>query len=96
MDPFFAGMGIFSFVFIIFAIIISILWTMLPFAIFGIKNRLDKLIDLLEKVNFQLSSIEKELINVHKNCCEYKKDKEEAKANRESNDDYTKYMPKQK
>ena len=33
---------------IVFVIILLILWTILPFAIFGIKKRLDRIIALME------------------------------------------------
>ncbi|MEJ2362684.1 MAG: hypothetical protein P8Z75_14950 [Gammaproteobacteria bacterium] len=35
---------------IIFLAILSILWFLLPFAVFGIKKRLDKLIELNEQL----------------------------------------------
>ena len=50
----FPGVGLFGLIFIIFSIIVGILWTILPFAVFGIKSRLDKIIDLLEEINRKL------------------------------------------
>lgn len=35
---------------LIFAVIIAVLWIMLPFAVFGVKGRLDKMIKELRKL----------------------------------------------
>ncbi len=45
------ALGAFGGVLIIFAIIIGILWIILPFAVFGIKERLDRMITLLKQNN---------------------------------------------
>jgi len=42
-----SGVGI---VIIIFIIVLSILWFLLPFAVFGIKRRLDKMIEQNDEV----------------------------------------------
>ena len=42
-----SGIGI---VIIIFIIVLSILWFLLPFAVFGIKRRLDKMIEQNDEV----------------------------------------------
>lgn len=42
------GMGIFI---VIFFVVLAILWICLPFAVFGVKDRLDKIIKLLEQQN---------------------------------------------
>ncbi len=50
----FPGMSLLGIIFIIFSIIIGVLWIILPFAVFGIKSRLDKIINLLEEINRNL------------------------------------------
>ena len=59
--------GTFGIVIIVFVIILVVLWTLLPFAIFGIKGRLDALIGLnrdifaeLKKLNDELSAVTEE------------------------------------
>ena len=47
--------GAFGVVLIISAIIIGILWLILPFAIFGIKDRLDTQIRLLKDIKASLN-----------------------------------------
>ena len=44
------GFGIIALIFTIIGIIIGILWSILPFAVFGIKPRLDKINNTLEKI----------------------------------------------
>ena len=48
------GMSLLGIIFIFFSIILGLLWTILPFAVFGIKSRLDKIINLLEEINRKL------------------------------------------
>ncbi len=50
----FPGFGIIGIILLIFSIIVGILWSILPFAIFGIKPKLDKIIQLLEEINKKL------------------------------------------
>jgi F420-0:gamma-glutamyl ligase-like protein len=38
----------------LFGFLMVVLWTLLPFAVFGIKDRLDKQIELLTAINEQL------------------------------------------
>ncbi len=66
MDPLseFMAMGVWaSFIGMIFMFIMAIIWFILPFAIFGIKGRLDTLIglneDLLENVEELNAKIKK-------------------------------------
>ena len=59
-DPFFTSMGLISAILTIFGIIAAILWALLPFAVFGIKKRLDKIIEEMEKLNSKVAKIEKE------------------------------------
>lgn len=42
---------------VIFGLIVSVLWVVLPFAVFGIKKRLDRIIDLQEEQIEVLRSI---------------------------------------
>jgi hypothetical protein len=48
------ALGAFGVVLIIFAILLGILWIILPFAIFGIKDKLDKQIRLLQEIKDRL------------------------------------------
>jgi len=48
--------GIFGLVIIIFLLILAILWFILPFAIFGIKPKLDKILEELDKTNRLLAN----------------------------------------
>ena len=43
------GLGVFGVVLFIFAIIIGILWIILPFAVFGVKDKLDTMIRYTER-----------------------------------------------
>ncbi len=66
MEPtlfnFMAGTGGFLFIiFIILGIFLSILWTILPFAIFGIKPRLEEIKNEIKVSNKKLSDVENEL-----------------------------------
>ena len=42
MEDLFTGAAGLTIIFFIFLVLLAILWTLLPFAIFGIKKRLDK------------------------------------------------------
>jgi len=62
-DPSFFG-STFGLIFMAFVLVLLILWTLLPFAIFGIKGKLDEMISLnrdihdeLKKLNTDVSSI---------------------------------------
>jgi hypothetical protein len=47
-------LGPFSLVVFLFALVLGVLWFLLPFAVFGTKARLDKLIAELQTVNANL------------------------------------------
>jgi hypothetical protein len=51
MFEFMSSLGVIGF---LFGLLILVLWTLLPFAVFGIKDRLDKQIELLTEINQQL------------------------------------------
>ena len=66
MSPFFIpGMGIISFIFVIVALVIGILWSILPFAIFGTKSRLDLIIKQLEKANENIEMISNQIKHIN-------------------------------
>ena len=92
-DPFFSNMGFFPFLFIIFGIFISILWSLLPFAIFGTKQRLDRIIDELEKLNSRIEKLE----NIKKEIHSKMEDNADSSPNNNiknsGEDNYAKYMP---
>lgn len=51
MFEFMSSLGVVGF---LFGFLMVVLWTLLPFAVFGIKDRLDKQIELLTAINEQL------------------------------------------
>jgi F420-0:gamma-glutamyl ligase-like protein len=51
MFEFMSSLGVIGF---LFGFLMVVLWTLLPFAVFGIKDRLDKQIELLTAINEQL------------------------------------------
>jgi hypothetical protein len=51
------GGGIIVFIIFIVLIILAILWFLLPFAVFGIKDKLDKIIASLKKTNDSINSL---------------------------------------
>lgn len=51
MFEFISSLGVIGF---LFGLLMLVLWTLLPFAVFGIKDRLDKQIELLTAINEQL------------------------------------------
>lgn len=51
------GLAGFTFVAVIFLIVLAIVWTLLPFAVFGTKPKLDRMIAELQKANAQLAEI---------------------------------------
>jgi hypothetical protein len=93
MEPFITGIGFIPIFFILFGIVLTILWMMLPFSIFGIKNRLDFLINKLEKLNVKISKIEKEIGDIsdylkkNKNVAPKEPDKKEKNS-------HQRYLPK--
>lgn len=42
---------------ILFLVVLAILWFLLPFAVFGIKDRLNKQIMILESIRMELKKI---------------------------------------
>ena len=54
-------LGGFGIVIVLFLVVLAILWFLLPFAIFGIKDKLDLLISESKKTNQELEKIGKKL-----------------------------------
>lgn len=54
MAAVFGSIGVFGFLFVIFLLI---LWTLLPFAVFGVKARLDRQVNLLTDIRNELRRI---------------------------------------
>ena len=50
-------LGPFSLIVFLFAIVLGVLWFLLPFAVFGTKARLDRLIVELQAVNANLTKL---------------------------------------
>jgi len=48
---------------IIFLLILAVLWCLLPFAVFGIKGKLDRAIKLADEMNLRMASIERAIRN---------------------------------
>jgi len=48
------ALGVFGFLFIILAIVLAILWIILPFAVFGIKGKLDVITDLMRDLRNEI------------------------------------------
>lgn len=46
---------------VFFLLLLAILWIILPFAVFGIKNRLDTIIKVADKASERLERIERQL-----------------------------------
>ena len=62
MEEIFAlGGGIIGLIIVLFIIAIAILWFLLPFAVFGIKIRLDNIISELSRANTLLSYLKADL-----------------------------------
>ena len=53
--------GMFYFILVIFAIFVGILWIILPFAVFGIKAKLDVLIKITKEMQTTMTEIKSEL-----------------------------------
>lgn len=49
--------GIFGIVIFLFLLVLAILWFILPFAIFGIKPKLDMILQELDKTNTLLAAL---------------------------------------
>jgi len=50
-------LGPFSLVVLLFAFVLGVLWFLLPFAVFGTKARLDKILAELQTVNANLTKL---------------------------------------
>ena len=50
-------LGPFSLLIFLFALVLGVLWFLLPFAVFGTKARLDKIIAELQNVNANLEML---------------------------------------
>jgi hypothetical protein len=48
----------------LFLFVLAILWFLLPFAIFGTKDKLDELINEIKKSNTQLSALKAEMTSI--------------------------------
>lgn len=46
-----SGLAAFGSIFFIFGLLLAVLWILVPFAIFGIKGRLDRLISEQKRAN---------------------------------------------
>ena len=65
MDGIFAGT--FGLIFIIFLVVAAVLWFLLPFAIFGIKTRLDTMIENSDKTIALIESLNQEIRDLRLN-----------------------------
>ena len=63
----FGGMGI---VYLLYIAAMCILWLLVPFAIFGIKKRMDSMIVELDGINRSLGGVQQELSSI---CAELNK-----------------------
>lgn len=61
-----AGGGIVYLLIVLFLFVLGILWILLPFAVFGIKNRLDLLLAETKQVNEELRRSNAELWDLRK------------------------------
>lgn len=57
MDGMAGGFGVLGMIFFIFLFVLAILWILMPFAIFGTKDRLDALIAEARKQNELLTEL---------------------------------------
>jgi len=57
MDGMAGGFGVLGMIFFLFLLVLAILWILMPFAIFGTKDRLDALISEVRKQNELLSEL---------------------------------------
>ena len=65
MDGLFAGT--FGLILIIFLVIAAVLWFLLPFAIFGIKTRLDTMIENSDRTIALIESLNQEIRDLRLN-----------------------------
>ena len=66
MDDLAVGGGIVYMILVIFLFVLGILWFLLPFAVFGIKNRLDLMVTEIKQVNVELRRSNAELWDLRK------------------------------
>ena len=64
-DAFLSTYGWVGLAIALFALLVMILWVLLPFAVFGIKKRLDEIIVLSRNTNKQLSKLNDQLIKLN-------------------------------
>ena len=50
-------LGPFSLIILLFALVLGVLWFLLPFAVFGTKARLDRILAELQTVNANLTKL---------------------------------------
>ena len=92
-DPFFSSMGFIPFIFVILGLFISILWSLLPFAVFGTKQRLDRIIEELERLNYRIEILEQREKEFYSKKIKENQDKQNLSETNKKDDDYSKYMP---
>ena len=85
-----------GFIFVILGLIITVLWSLLPFAVFGIKQRLDKIIEELTKLNSKIAEFEKEITTIKIQTQEQpaQTNKNGKKNENIDTNDNSRYMPK--
>lgn len=66
MDSTMAAGGIVYLFVVVFLFVLGILWLLLPFAVFGIKNRLDLMLTEIKQVNVELRRSNAELWDLRK------------------------------
>ena len=91
LDPFFSGIGL---IFTILGLIIAVLWSLLPFAVFGIKQRLDKIIEELEKLNLKTATLEKEVSFKNNQESTVETIVDEPETDKKESNDNSRFMPK--
>ena len=67
MDGLFAFTGAFGSILIIFLVVAAVLWFLLPFAIFGIKTRLDTMIENSDRTVALIESLNQEIRDLRLN-----------------------------
>jgi hypothetical protein len=66
MGDMFAMGGLFAIVATLFLIVVGILWIILPFAVFGLKSRLERVHESNERTNTLLNQICEHLVGLRK------------------------------
>jgi len=66
MNPLAGAFGILTVLAIILGLVLTILWIILPFAVFGIKNRMDKLLHHLDTMNRNIIDLGGKLDQIQK------------------------------